>query len=98
MPAGCLWYQDRVPRSSAVALVALVAFGVFVLVGGAVGAVVLGVGGVALLVASGLSRREPHGRYTRGIGSYPYWMWTWGSAAVGVLWIALAAAQLLQRE
>jgi hypothetical protein len=88
-------YDGDVPPSSAVALTSIAAFGVFIAVGGNLGALVLLLGGVALLVASILSSREPHSAYTEGPLPYPHAMWRWGSLAVGLLWIAIAAAELL---
>jgi len=66
----------------------------FAVVGGVVGAVVLALGGVAMCVASWLSRREPHGRYTVGSRPYSYWMWSWGLLAMGLLSIVVAAAAI----
>jgi hypothetical protein len=92
---GARWVQrPNVPRSSVIALVWILAFAVFAVVDGAIGAVVLALGGVAMCAASWLSRRAAHGRYTVGSHPYPYWMWSWVLLAMGLLSFAIAAAEL----
>jgi hypothetical membrane protein len=78
-----------------IALAWIVAFAAFVVVGGVVGALVLALGGVAMCVASWLSRREPHGRFTEGTHPYPYWMWNWGLLAMGLLSIVVAVVAVV---